>query len=516
MIGQKAADLIHPDDVRSVRAKLKQIKAGNITDHTLRLRYLHKDGRWIWTEVAFQITRDDHTGNPTGYIASLRDITQRHEAELRANHLARHDALTSLPNRILFQEYLPAKLTAIREEGGHCALLYGDLDRFKFVNDTLGHTVGDLVLKIVAERLTGALGSNVFVARFGGDEFVIILTGKDAEPASCDALALLAIQVVSEPIQVERRHVNIGITFGLSRAPDDGVTADDLLRNADLALFRAKAEKPGTFLAYDPSMCNAAAEQQRLELDLRQALARNEFELNYQPVIALADGRPSGAEALLRWRHPERGVISPTVFIPMAENLGIIDQIGAWTLQQACRDAAGWPQHLKVAVNVSARQFEKAGLIDIVLRALAGSGLRPERLELEVTETTLMREELRVAETLAQLRALGVRIALDDFGTGYSSLSYLRRFEFDKLKLDRSFAADLNNNSMRCIIRAVMAMSEGLGLTVTAEGIESVEQLEAMRAEGCAEIQGYYFSRALPLAEFIDFVQHESAKARVA
>ncbi len=431
-----------------------------------------------------------------GWVATYEDVTERRQAETKIMHMARHDALTNLPNRVLFRETMEQSLS----RGEKLAVLFLDLDRFKSVNDTLGHPVGDALLCAVTKRLQMAVRGADTVARLGGDEFAIIQLG--ARPTDATELAARIIDAISESFDVHGHQVVIGTSIGIAIAPTDGNEPDQLLRNADMALYRAKSEGRGTYHFFQPEMDAKMQARHNLELDLRKALVAGEFELYYQPLVNLDNNSVSGFEALVRWNHPERGVIAPDDFISVAEEIGLIVPIGDWVLKQACRDAAKWPDNLTVAVNLSAVQFRNPTLALSVVGALGASGLPAARLELEITETVLLQDSKAVLDVLHQIRELGVRISMDDFGTGYSSLSYLRSFPFDKIKIDRSFIRELGKeNDCVAIIRAVTRLGRSLGMITTAEGVETEEQLEILRVEGCTQVQGYLFSEPKPVAE---------------
>jgi diguanylate cyclase (GGDEF)-like protein len=430
------------------------------------------------------------------WVATYEDVTERRQAETKIMHMARHDALTNLPNRVLFRDKMEQALA----RGDTLAVMFLDLDRFKSVNDSLGHPVGDALLCAVTARLQRVVGGIDTVARLGGDEFAIVQS--NARPADASELAARVIETLVEPFEVLGHQVIIGTSIGIALAPTDGTEPDQLLRNADMALYRAKASGRGTFHFFQSEMDAQMQERRRLELDLRKALLSDQFELYYQPLVRVASGEVIGFEALIRWNHPERGLVPPDAFIPVAEEIGFIVPLGDWVLKQACRDAAEWPSKLTVAVNLSAVQFRNPALALSVVSALGQSGLAASRLELEITETVLLQEERAVLEALHQMRDMGVRICMDDFGTGYSSLSYLRSFPFDKIKIDRSFISELGKeNDAVAIIRAVMRLGSSLGMITTAEGVETEEQLEILRAEGCMEVQGYLFSRPKPVRE---------------
>jgi diguanylate cyclase (GGDEF)-like protein len=401
---------------------------------------------------------------------------------------------------VLLNERLEQALTRVKR-GEVVAVHLLDLDHFKNVNDTLGHPAGDKLLNLVSDRLRALVRETDTIARMGGDEFAVLQVDL-AQPADATVLALRIIEAVSEPYDIDGHQVVIGTSVGIALGPTDGLTPDQLLRNADLALYRAKDDGRGTYHFFEPEMDAQMQVRRLLESDLRKALPAGEFELHYQPVIDLRSSQISTFEALIRWRHPEKGLIAPGAFIPVAEEIGFIVPLGEWVIRQACATAARWPGQVRVSVNLSSLQFRSAGLVETIVDALAASGLPAERLELEITETILLHDSEATLSTLFQLRALGVRIAMDDFGTGYSSLSYLQSFPFDKIKIDRSFVKDIAEGvGSLNIVRAVTAMATGLGMTTTAEGVETSEQLEAVRTEGCTEIQGYLFSRPVPASE---------------
>jgi diguanylate cyclase (GGDEF)-like protein len=435
-----------------------------------------------------------------GWVTTYEDVTERRAAEARLAHMARHDALTGLPNRLLLGEYMPQALARARRTGG-VGVLCLDLDRFKAVNDALGHAAGDALLRAVTQRLRDCTRESDLIVRLGGDEFAIVQEAA-TQPTEATALARRLIEVIAAPFDLEGQQVVIGTSVGIALSEDGLARPETLLKCADLALYRAKVEGRGMFRFFEPEMDTQMQLRRGLELDLRRALAEGQFELFYQPLVSAGSGAITGFEALLRWRHPARGLVSPAVFIPVAEELGLIGGIGAWALQRACGDAAAWPGAPKVAVNLSPAQFRTRVLTDDVADALSASGLPPGRLELEITESVMLQDDDSVLNTLHALRALGVRIAMDDFGTGYSSLSYLRRFPFDKIKIDQSFVRGMaEQGDCLAIVRAVIGLGRSLEMAVNAEGVETPEQLAALRAEGCSELQGYLFSRPKPEAE---------------
>ena len=435
-----------------------------------------------------------------GWLATHEDVTDRRRAEERIAHMAGHDALTDLPNRMLLRERLDHELKRVKR-GENLAVLCLDLDHFKSVNDTLGHPIGDELLKLVADRLRGCTREPDTIARLGGDEFAIIMT-QMLKPGDAAALSRRIRESIIKPYQVDGHQIITDISIGISIAPIDGVEPDQLLKNADMALYGAKGDGRGMYRFFEAEMDRRMKERRGLEMDLRQALNNGEFELYYQPLVNLQTNEISAFEALLRWNHPSRGLISPADFVPIAEETGLIVSIGEWVLRKACKETANWPQSVKVAVNLSPAQLKSKNLMAIVMSALDDSGLQASRLQLEITETMLMQNTFATLGMLHQLRKLGVQIAMDDFGTGYSSLSYLRSFPFDKIKIDQSFVRDLaaQGDSM-AIIRAVAGLGKSLRIKTLVEGVETSEQLALLRAEGCTQMQGYLFGRPQPASE---------------
>lgn len=450
------------------------------------------DGRWV------AVSRSPMADG--GWVATHQDVTEQRLQEQQIAFLARHDLLTQLPNRAYFNEQLENALRAT-SRGLNVAVMYLDLDHFKDVNDSLGHHVGDDLLNAVATRLRKHLREQDIVARLGGDEFAVIQTGGE-QPRDAAITAARLIEAVGEPYEIGAHRASVGLSIGIAVAPLDGKTAEAVLQRADVALYEAKKSVASTFCFFEPAMGEKLIERRELEHDLRVALDNREFMLQYQPIVRLADDTICGFEALIRWRCPKRGNVSPSQFIPIAEEIGLIEQIGEWVLREACREAADWASHIRVAVNVSANQLSGGRLLPIVISALGTSGLPPQRLELEVTESIFMGDSEQALRTLQQLRTLGVRIALDDFGVGYSSLGYLRRFAFDKIKLDRYFVGGARESvEARAIVHAVADLGTNLGISTTAEGIETADQLDRVRGEGYTEVQGYFLHRPVAVEE---------------
>jgi diguanylate cyclase (GGDEF)-like protein len=408
-----------------------------------------------------------------------------------------------LANRVLFREDLERALQEARVSRSSLAVLFIDLDGFKSVNDTLGHSVGDSLLKTLGERLHDALTTSTRIARLGGDEFAVLQTNGE-QPMAGVALAQKIVNLVSAPCRIDNHNITVGASVGIAISERGSENPEYLLKSADLAMYRAKADGRGTYRLFDPEMDATAQARRRLEVDLRNALNRGEFEVYYQPLIALETRRVSSFEALARWRHPERGQIEPAEFIPVAEDTGLILQLGEWVLRQACAQAMTWPDHITVAVNISPVEFQRGNVVNAVIGALASSQLPPERLEIEITESVLLEKTTKSVTTLKRLRDIGVRISMDDFGTGFSSLSYLRSYPFDKIKVDRSFVRDLSKDDRsRTIVSAIAGLGMRFGMRTTAEGVETEEQLEWLRGEGCDEVQGQLFSMPVPAGEVL-------------
>ncbi len=446
-----------------------------------------------------------------GWLATHEDVTERQRVEDQIAHMARHDALTDLPNRVLLRERLEHELKRVKR-GENLAVLCLDLDHFKSINDTLGHPIGDELLKLVADRLRSCTREPDTIARLGGDEFAIIMTQMH-QPEDAAVLARRIRESIIKPYQVDGHQIVTDISIGISIAPIDGAEPDQLLKNADMALYGAKGDGRGIYRFFEAEMDKRMKERRDLEMDLRQALNNHEFALHYQPLVNLQTQEITAFEALLRWNHPTRGLISPADFVPIAEETGLIVPIGEWVLRTACRETANWPEHVKVAVNLSPAQLKSKNLLPMIVNALADYGIQPNRLQLEITETMLMQNTFATLTTLHQLRKLGVQIAMDDFGTGYSSLSYLRSFPFDKIKIDRSFIQDLSNGAEpRAIVHAVAGLAKCLNMISTAEGVETQQQLDTLQAVGCTEMQGYLFSRARPADKVRELFEAQAVK----
>jgi diguanylate cyclase (GGDEF)-like protein len=490
------------DPPRLAADTLARIRKGEVTKSLTETT----DGRTIST-----IERPVRGG---GWVVTYDDVSESQRTQTRIAYLALHDALTGLSNREQFHDRVAQSLRWTGRRG-KIAVLFLDIDNFRAVNDTLGHPVGDDLLKETAARLQQCVASLGTVARLGGDEFGILQVRIDG-PSDVAALARRLQETVSSPYELGKHHVLASASIGIALAPDDGVDTDDLLKKADIALYGAKTGGRSTYKFFEREMDDRVKAQRRLELDLRKALATNELELHYQPIINLATDLVCGCEALLRWNHRTQGFISPTQFIPLAEETGLIGQIGEWVMRTACAVAATWPDDIKVAVNVSPAQFKTNGLLDIILAALRDTNLPPYRLEIEITEALLMQAEESTLRVLHRLREIGVRIAMDDFGTGFSSLSYLQRFPFDKIKIDQSFVRELSEcPGSDAIIRTIANLASQFRMTTTAEGVETDLQHRLVKASGCTEMQGFLVSRPANTERLTEFLKSRRWRSQV-
>ncbi len=462
------------------------------------------EGQEVWWEIAGK-PQFDAKQRFTGYRGSAKDITSSRESQRDAERLAQFDSLTGLANRHRMTKRLTTTLKAYRNSKRACALMMLDLDRFKQVNDTLGHPAGDELLKQVAARLERIVGSKGEIGRLGGDEFQILLPDID-DRGALGELGQRLIQMISQPYSINGSRAIIGTSVGVAIAPYDGLDTEELVKAADLALYAAKGGGRGQYRFYSSDLKDGAKHRRQVEEDLRDALENNELSMHYQPIVSTKTNKVKCMEALMRWDHPERGSISPAVFIPVAEDIGIIQRMGGWALNEVCRQAQQWPVELRVAVNVSAIQFAHDDFPQVVQRALHSSGLSPSRLELEITELVFLGDTGRAQRLFSELKALGVRLALDDFGTGYSSLSYLRNAPFDKIKIDQSFvrgATEVGNNNA-AIMSAIVGLAEALKMETVAEGVETEDELELVKQRGASHVQGFIFSSAIPHEDVVE------------
>lgn len=493
-----------------LKAELDPRRPGQISESDVAFEFcerLAKHNRQADSVFERQISGDRWiliNDNPTddgGKVVLYTDVTELKRRERHIEHIAHHDALTGLPNRVLFRKRLEEALAKAELNQSEVAVMFIDLDRFKAVNDTLGHPVGDILLQTVGKRIQECLRASDVPARLGGDEFAIVIPhGVNTEMLT--SLAWRLIDILSRPVEINGHTVIVGASIGIASCQDGVDAADYLLKSADLAVYRAKSDGKGTFRFFEAEMDAVAQERRLLEMDLRAAIKLGQLQVHYQPQVDVFTAQMVGAEALLRWRHPTRGNVPPAEFIPLAEETGLINEIGPWVLRKACEDAVNWPLAARVAVNCSPAQFQNGGFVDVVRQVLEDTGLKPSRLEIEITESLLIRDTDNNLKTLWGLKDLGVRVSMDDFGTGYSSLGNLRSFPFDKIKIDRSFINDLKNSvDAAAIIRAVVSLGRSLGITTTAEGVETRDQLTYLRAEGCSEVQGFYYSEARPTAD---------------
>ena len=469
-----------------------------------------------WWELSAS-PRYDESGSFIGFRGVGSDVTEQRRSADKINRMARYDTLTGLPNRLHVTETLGLAMAEADRWRSRCGFMMIDLDRFKAVNDTLGHPIGDRLLTRVSERLRSIMSDNELCGRLGGDEFAVVV--KDAnDPARMAKLAQQIIETLSQPYEVDQHTLYIGASVGTAIGPRDGRSVETLIRSADLALYRSKDEGGGVFYSYEPQLHVHAEERRVIEIALRKALERNEFQVHYQPVVNAQSGTVESFEALLRWTNPELGSVSPAKFVPIAEDARLIGPIGEWVLRTACMEAAQWPSSVRLAVNVSAEQLHDSSFVSTVVSSLAQAGLPPQRLELEVTESVFMREGTNAVAVLDKILALGVRLALDDFGTGYSSLGYLSKTKFSTIKVDRSFVQGAAKNAAEslAIIRAVVALADSLGMTTTAEGVETEEECRVVNKLGCRKIQGYLYGRPMPAAEARALLGSDSSERAVA
>ncbi|MDP3074413.1 bifunctional diguanylate cyclase/phosphodiesterase [Bradyrhizobium sp.] len=503
--------------IRSVQAFETELPWGgdrSSDEQTARTwKHVRADGALIDLAIySRQLVYNDQSA----VLLALMDITERKRAETRLAFMAQHDGLTGLPNRNLLRQQMDDILLHTRRSAEKVAVLVLGLDNFKAVNDTLGHGIGDELLRGVAKRLRSTLREEDTLARLNSDEFAIIQSGL-TRPEDAVLLSRRLLEAIGDPYLLDGHSVVIGASIGIAMAPGDGDESEKLLKNADMALSRAKTEQRGTFSFFESGMDARAQSRRKIEIDLRDAIRNDVLRPYYQPLVDLATGRITGFEALVRWPHAERGMVSPADFIPVAEETGLINPLGALMLRRACADAALWPDDVRVAVNLSPLQFRTGNLLVLVMDTLKQTGLPATRLELEITETLLLEKSSQVLATLHALRALGVRISMDDFGTGYSSLSYLRSFPFDKIKIDQSFVRDLGaNRDAQAIVRSIISLGVGLGVTITAEGVETEAELSCLRTEGCHEGQGFLFSRARPNTEIVALLKAQRGPEFVA
>ncbi len=502
LVGRRFDELLAPEDREREIAQAARLRDGTTVSVTSESRYVRKDGAIVWALRSVTAVREG--GIPRYAFVILQDITERKKAREEVVYLASHDALTGLANRVVFQSEL-ADAIAGRAADGLVSVMIIDIDGFKGMNDTLGHAAGDTILREVARRLRAAVSGDDVLARVGGDEFAILRRHAES-PAEIAALAVSLIDRLKTPYPIGNAVVT-GVSMGIALAPTDGLDADELTKKADIALSSAKQEVRGSYRFFQSEMEERLRDRHALKVDLAAALSNNELKVVYQPIVELRTGKVASFEALLRWRHPSRGTIQPTEFIPLAEETGLIVPIGEWVLGQACREAMSWPTHVGVSVNVSSAQFRSPSLALRVADALARSGLKAGHLEIEITETLLLGGSESNLRMLNDLRRLGVKIALDDFGTGYSSLGYLQQFPFDKIKIDRSFVNDVTEREeARAVIRALIGLGHSLNMRITAEGVETEAQLERITAKGCDEGQGFIFSPPVAASEVLPLI----------
>jgi diguanylate cyclase (GGDEF)-like protein/PAS domain S-box-containing protein len=507
LVGQTPFDTIHPKDVERARSSFAALVRGE-NPAPIELRFRHADGSWIWLE-ALGNNLLEHPGI-RGIVLTSRDVTERKRAEERAQYLANYDVLTGLPNRFLMQDRLAQACAQAHRNGLRVAVMHIDLDRFKVVNETLGHYVGDALLKHAADRLKKSAREGDTVARVGGDEFTVVLPNM----TSVQVLSAFADKILgslARPFPGEGQDLFVSASLGISLFPDDARSVDDLIKHADAAMFRAKSTGRNNYQFFTRELNEEVQERLLMEGGLRQALQREEFRVVYQPKIELATREVVGAEALIRWSHPKLGVVGPSRFVPVAEDSGMVVQIGDWMLRAVCRQIRQWQGEgltLPVAVNVSARQFQQADLPDLVVSVLSETQVPARLLEIELTESAVMHDAEASVVALERLKSFGVQISIDDFGTGYSSLSYLKRLPLDVLKIDQSFVRDISSDpNDAAIVRAIITLARSLGMKVIAEGVETEAQLAFLNAYGCQYAQGYMFGQPMPAEEFVKFAR---------
>jgi diguanylate cyclase (GGDEF)-like protein/PAS domain S-box-containing protein len=513
LLESEVRQVTHREDLVTLEEQMQRFTAGAISSHQTELRYCHKSGKEVWAHLGMSLVRDGEA-RPVHLIFQIQDITDRKRAEEQLLHDAFHDALTGLPNRALFMDHVKMAIQRSRRSGDRLfAALFLDLDRFKIINDSLGHMVGDQLLVGIAHRLEACLRPGDTVARLGGDEFTILLEDLTSTDDAID-VARRVQEAVTQPFNIGGHEVFTTASIGIALSSTGYERAEELLRDADTAMYRAKMEGKKRHVVFDKAMHDRAMQLLQIETDLRRALTRQEFFLNYQPIVNLETGRVASFEALVRWQHPERGLVMPGDFIPVAEETGLVVPLGLWVLNEACRQMRAWQrlgitdEGVTMSVNLSSRQFSQADLIEQISSALCESGLKAANLKLEITESMVMENVDTAIDMLTQLRNLGVGLSIDDFGTGYSSLSYLHRFPIDTLKIDRSFVTQMTNNSENAeIVRTIVTLARSLDMAVVAEGVETADQLRQLGDLGCDYGQGYLFSRPVgagPAAELLD------------
>ena len=512
LLGRIPFASIHPKDVKRVRAEFQRLLQGEGTAQPIEFRFRHAHGHWIHLE-ALGSNLLEHAIR--GVVLTSRDVTERKQAEARANYVAHHDSLTGLPNRLLMQDRLHQAITQARRSGGQVALMFIDLDRFKLVNDSFGHLIGDTLLKQVAARLSHCLRDTDTVARLGGDEFTIMLPDVDS-PQGAGEVAERILADLAQPFKESEQELYVSASIGISLFPRDGAVPEELVKHADTAMYSAKDSGRNSYCYFTQGLNLEVREKVMMESGLRRAIARGELRLFYQPKIDLSSGRVIGAESLVRWQHPTLGLVSPAKFIPVAEESGLIVPLGEWVLHAACEQLRRWQlegHELQVGINVSARQFRQRNLAELVLRAMADSHIDPRFVEIEVTESAIMNDAQSSIATLEAMKAHGISISIDDFGTGYSSLSYLKRLPLDILKIDQSFVRDITtDHNDAAIVRAIIGLARSLGKKVIAEGVEDDNQLSFLNAYGCNYGQGYLFGKPLDPAMFIEVMRAQGAQ----